>query len=88
MTTLLCTPRDCAVHHLACTVQPRESTGMGQMFKCTRGGVVEYCASQNATPAECVNVTQELLKLTQQSAPALQPSSSKSLRVALDTIIC
>ena len=40
----------CAVHHLACTMQPRGHRGMEQVFTFTHGGVVESCASQNAKP--------------------------------------
>ena len=40
----------CAVHHLACTVQPRGHAEIGQVFTFARDGVVEYCASQNDTP--------------------------------------
>ena len=39
----------CAVHHLASTLQPWGHTRKGQVFTFSRGGIVEYCASQNAT---------------------------------------
>ena len=46
-------PQVCTVHHLACIAQPRRGDiEMGQVFTFARGGVVEYCVSQNATP-EC-----------------------------------
>ena len=41
---------DCTVFNLAYNVQPRGHTGMGQVFTFVRGWVVEYCASENATP--------------------------------------
>ena len=43
-------PQGCAVHHLAFSVHPRRYTGMGQVFTFAQVGLVEYCASQNATP--------------------------------------
>ena len=36
--THLCTPRGCAVPHLACTVQLRGNTGMGHVFTFAREG--------------------------------------------------
>ena len=36
---------------IRCTTH--RSTGMGQVFTFTCGGVVEYCAGQNATPELC-----------------------------------
>ena len=47
--TILCTPLGCAVHHLPCTAQPKERTGMGQVFTFAGGGVVEYCAHEKIT---------------------------------------
>ena len=47
----MCTPQGYAAHHFAFTTQPGGHSGMGQVFTC--GGVMEYCASQNATPELC-----------------------------------
>ena len=43
-------PWGCPVYHLACSRQPRGCTGMRQTYSFGLGGVVEYCASQNAIP--------------------------------------
>ena len=47
--THLCTPLDCAVHHLACPVQLKGYTGMGQVFTFAHV-VLDYRAIENVTP--------------------------------------
>ena len=37
------------LQHLVCAAQSKGHTRMGQVFTFSRGGVVEYCANQNAT---------------------------------------
>ena len=51
-------PLGCAVHHIAYTVQPRGHIGMGQVFTFACGGVVEYCAGQNAIPDPKIGQTE------------------------------
>ena len=47
--TRLCITGDCAVHHLACIAQPQGNTGFEESVYICSFGVVEYCASLNAT---------------------------------------
>ena len=52
--TYLCMAVGCAVHHLACIVQPMGYTGMGQVLIFPHIWLLEYRASENVTPGAVV----------------------------------